>query len=135
MPENLGDIAWTVANSSNATHNCALSHPVGLKTPNAFGLYDMIGNVWEFCLDRQTASGGLPEEAVVDPDGGDFTNDRNAARIVRGGSFNSDIRCCRSAMRGRSYPANLTAAPYYVGISPKLWAVGYRLWLPAEAVR
>ena len=136
MPSNLGDIAWTVANSSNAAHNCALTHPVGLKRPNAFGLYDMIGNVWEFCLDRQTAFAGAAEEAVADPDGGDFVNNRNALRIVRGGSCNSDIRCCRAAMRGASGPANLEAAPYASDASaPNKWTVGYRLWLPPHAVR
>ena len=134
MPSNLDDIAWTVANSSNATHNCALTHPVGLKRPNAFGLYDMIGNVWEFCLDRQTAFTGTAEEAVVDPDGGDFVNDRGANRIVRGGSCNSDIRCCRSAMRGRVTPAGLNEYPYAVD-STLQWTVGYRLWLPSHAVR
>ncbi len=134
MPSNLDDIAWTVANSSNATHNCALTHPVGLKRPNAFGLYDMIGNVWEFCLDRQTAFTGAAEEAVVNPDGGDFVNDRNAHRIVRGGSCNSDIRCCRSAMRGRASAPGLNEYPYAVD-STLQWTVGYRLWLPSHAVR
>jgi len=134
MPENLGDIAWTVENSSNTTHNCALPHPVGQKLPNGYGLYDMIGNVWEFCLDKQDPISGTFEEAAVDPDGGMFVNIRSIDRVIRGGSCNSDIRCCRSAMRGLSNPANLEAAPYAVDHSPS-WTVGYRLWLPAHAVR
>lgn len=135
MPENLGDIAWSVVNSSNATHNCALPHPVGLKTPNSFGLYDMIGNVWELCLDRQTEARGAPEEASVDPDGGDFVNDRMALRVIRGGSFNSDIRCCRSAMRGAIAPTILNGAPYSVDNAPAAFSVGYRVCLPAAAIR
>ena len=140
MPSNLGDIAWTVENSSNATHNCALPHPVGMKQPNGYGLYDMIGNVWEFCLDRQDAITGTFEDAAVDPDGGPFVNNRQASRVVRGGSCNSDIRCCRSAMRGASPPANLEAGPYAVdpsstGNMAPSWMIGYRLWLPAHAVR
>ena len=134
MPSNLGDIAWTIENSSNTTHNCALPHPVGQKLPNGYGLYDMIGNVWEFCLDKCDTISGTAEEAAVDPDGGNFVNDRNPARVIRGGSCNSDIRCCRSAMRGSTPPANLLAAPFAVDSSPS-WMVGYRLWLPAHAVR
>ncbi len=134
MPANLGDIAWTVENSTNATHGCAVTHPVGKKLPNAFGLYDMLGNVWEFCLDHHAKISGTAEEASVDPDGGDFVNDRTAIRVVRGGSCCSDIRCCRSSMRGYQSPTSLNNTPYAVDTAIG-GTVGYRLWLPAHAVR
>jgi len=70
--------------------------PVGGYAPNAFGLYDMHGNVLEWCLDSYAA---YSSPAVVDPfvTGGPF-------RVIRGGSWFDGSSSCRSAFRGYSYP-------------------------------
>lgn len=81
--------AWYDGNSGRTTH------PVGQKAPNAFGLYDMHGNVYEWCWD-----GFAPYDAkaAVDPVG-PF---EASARVYRGGNWGSDPRCARSAIRSWS---------------------------------
>ena len=69
------------------------THQVGLKTPNAWGLYDMAGNVDEWCWDRHSTYGGGAE---TDPKG---AVDGSTVRSVRGGSFRSYSQYVRSAYR------------------------------------
>ena len=72
---------------------------VGSYPPNAWGLYDMHGNVWEWCLDWRSNPN---DSAVTDPIGPDSNGDR----MSRGGSWKSEAKDCRSACRGYSPPSS-----------------------------
>ena len=89
--ESLGDYAWFDGNSNEQTH------PVGQKKANAWGLYDMHGNVWEWCSDWY---GDYPKGAVSDPIGPREGSDR----VRRGGSCSSYATFCQSAHRQKSRP-------------------------------
>ncbi|HKQ79168.1 MAG TPA: SUMF1/EgtB/PvdO family nonheme iron enzyme [Blastocatellia bacterium] len=86
-------MAWRRDNSGSKTH------PVGQKLPNAFGLHDMHGNVWEWCEDI------WHEDYKQAPaDGSAWLIGRHSSdRVVRGGSYQSDDDCCRSAYRLRNH--------------------------------
>ena len=88
----LPEYGWFDRNSSNRTHT------VGLLEPNAWGLYDMHGNVWEWCSDRH---GDYPKGAVSDPTG----PKEGSGRVYRGGSWRIEAALCRSADRLRSVPS------------------------------
>jgi formylglycine-generating enzyme required for sulfatase activity len=91
-----GDYAWCVENSANETHNSANeTHPVGGKKPNAWGLYDMHGNVSEWCQDRYD---DYPSGAVTDPIG-PASSAYGPVRVKRGGSWGDFAGDCRSAYR------------------------------------
>lgn len=109
---NLDKLGWFLFNSGNITH------PVGLKQPNAWGLYDMLGNVWEMVLDL-AADGGvsISNEETVEPTGPASVSGTKM-RCKRGGGHYSVARQCRCAMRG--------AEPeYYVNNG-----TGFRLMAP-----
>ena len=82
----LGEYAWFDDNSGDTTH------PVGGKKPNPWGLYDMHGNVWEWCQDRH---GSYPSGSVTDPTGAVSGSNR----VLRGGCWGFNSGYCRSAHR------------------------------------
>ena len=91
----LGDYAWYYKNADNAGEKYA--HQVGLKKPNAFGMYDMHGNVWEWCHDYygEDYYQQSPEKDPTGPTSG-------SSRVLRGGSWSSSTRHSRSANRDRN---------------------------------
>lgn len=80
-------------------------HPVGQKEPNAWGLYDMIGNMYEWCQDWY---GKYPSGALTDPTG----PVSGTRRVSRGGSWDYHARSCRSANRNHFSPRY---KKYYLG--------------------
>lgn len=97
----LGELGWYGDNSGSKTN------PVGQKLPNAWGLYDMHGNVWELCLDWHVSSltGG------IDPKGAES----GSSRVLRGGGWYYPASDCRSASR------------YCHAPSSRLDGIGFRL--------
>ncbi len=77
--------------------------PVGTFPPNAFGLYDMHGNVWEWCVDHYWYSNY--EGAPIDGSAW-LSNEKGAHRLLRGGSWFNIPKLCRSAIRNMDYPSN-----------------------------
>jgi formylglycine-generating enzyme required for sulfatase activity len=92
LDEHMDIAGWYIGNWTDGTH------PVASKEPNAFGLYDIHGNVYEWCWDwfDEGYYSQSPESDPVGPATGSL-------RTCRGGSWSTIARYCRSAARGRSY--------------------------------
>jgi len=78
---------------------------------NAFGLFDMSGNVWEWCSDW---FGSYQAASVVDPQGANS----GSYHLLRGGSWRADAAKCRSAYRGHGHPSDLSQVGFRLALSP-----------------
>jgi len=107
----LTNYAWYAVNSGNTTH------PVGQKAPNLWGLYDIEGNVLEWCLDWY---GPYPGGFETDPQGPD--SNAIGVKVIRGGAWDGFESDCRSARRGTE------------GVSPFIhdFILGFRVVLAAQ---
>jgi len=145
--DSLEDYAWFIKNSNtkDATDGTSAkadaeeptTHQVAKKKPNAFGLYDLHGNVWEWCVDRYDEK-AYSQLAMRGPTAGLFLKplpDVKWGHVVRGGSFLDQADRLRSAARRASEPIWIKDDPQ--GLSSIWWltnmdVIGFRVVLPVE---
>ena len=108
--DNLDEVGWHSDNSGGETH------PVKGKSPNELGLYDMSGNVWEWCRDSCDWQGDAVTNTYRDGISDPFSAS-GSQRVFRGGSWFNRARLCRTAIRGSAGPTD------------RYYALGFRVAL------
>ncbi len=145
--DKLGEYAWFAGNSSTAKDTDGsgpkaqadepTTHVVGKKKPNAFGLHDMHGNLWEWCLDQYKAD-SYAGFGKLKPAFGAFVRpeaDVKWGHVVRGGSYADKPDRVRSAARRKSEPVWIKddpQAPTSVWWLTNMDVIGFRVALPAD---
>ena len=102
---NAEDVAWYNTNSGSMTHT------VGTKAPNGLGIYDMNGNVMEWCWDWFGSAYYSESNNNIDPKGPSYGTDR----VRRGGSWNNSVSNVKNVIRSSFPPTNET------------WVMGFRV--------
>ena len=110
---NVSAVGWYLGNTDNGENR---HQPVGQLLPNAWGLYDMHGNVWELCRDW---FGNLEPDTAANPPGAATGSNR----VIRGGGWQSSAVGCRSAMRSSINPEKNN------------WDTGFRVMAEVDEMR
>ena len=132
-PKQLGDYAWYIDNSN------AQPHEVGKKKPNAWGLYDMLGNVAEWCLDEysknayQALVGAKPGIALDSPVA--LPTEKKYPNVARGGSWDEDpdrVRCAARLASDPDWSQQDPQRPQSIWWHTDATYVGFRVVRPLE---
>jgi formylglycine-generating enzyme required for sulfatase activity len=107
----IDSVGWYLGNSGNTTH------AAGTKAPNGLGIYDMSGNVWEWCWDWNNDNYYAGSPSFTDPTG----LGSGSTRVMRGGCYSSEATVTRSTNRWRHVPN------YKVDVNGKSEYQGFRI--------